>query len=155
TLAGDHDQTDAGCDVGVQVHSHVVFAGLTDGAVGQTDFALGHFHAGGGQGVGDVGSADGTEQLAFIAGDGGDGHFQLVQLSGASFGRCLLLGSSLFQLGATGFERSHVLGGSRGGLALRHQVVTAVTVANFDLVAQVAEVGNFFQQDDFHLGLTS
>src|SRR5690606_35628170 len=46
TSAGDHDQTEVGFDVGVQVHRDVVFASLTDGAVGQTDFALGHFHAG-------------------------------------------------------------------------------------------------------------
>src|SRR5690606_28016760 len=88
-------------------------------------------------------------------GDGGDGDFQLVQLSGAGFGSGLLLGSGLFQLGATSFERSDVLGGGRGGLALRQQVVAAVASANLDLVAQVAEVGNFFQQDDFHLSLTS
>ena len=118
TLAGDHDQTDAGLDVGVQVHSHVVFAYQANGAVGQTHFALGHFHAGGGQGVGDVGGADRAEQFAFIARGSGDGDFQFVQLGSASFGRSLLLGSQLFQLGATGFERSNVLGGCRGSLAL-------------------------------------
>src|SRR5690554_8218116 len=41
TSAGDHDQTDAGFDIGVQVQRDVVFAGLTDGAVGQAHFALG------------------------------------------------------------------------------------------------------------------
>ena len=67
TATGYDDQLDGRFDVGVQVHSHVVFAGLANGAVRQTNFALGHFDAGGGQGIGDVGSADGTEQLALIA----------------------------------------------------------------------------------------
>src|SRR5690606_17795500 len=145
--------TDAGFDIGVQVQRDVVFAGLTDGAVGQAHFALGYRYAGRGQGGGDVGGADGTEQHAYIAGDGGDGDFQLVQLSGAGFGSCLLLGSSLLQLGARGFERSDVLGGCRGGLGLRQQVVAVVASPSLDLVAHGAVVGNFFQQDDFHLSL--
>src|SRR5690606_606641 len=154
-LAGDYDQSDRSFDIGVQVHSHVVFAGLTDGAVRQADISLGHFNAGGGQGVSDVGGADGAEQFAFIARSCGDGDFQFVQLGSASFGRSLLLGSQFFQLGATGFERGNVLGSSRGSFALRQQVVTAVTGTYIHLVAQVAQVGDFFQQDDFHLSLTS
>src|SRR5690606_35952267 len=74
-LAGDYDQSDRSFDIGVQVHSHVVFAGLTDGAVRQADISLGHFNAGGGQGVSDVGGADGAEQFAFIARSCGDGDF--------------------------------------------------------------------------------
>jgi len=116
-LAGYDDQLDGRFDVGVQVHSHVVFAGLANGAVRQTNFALSHFDAGGGQGIGDVGSADGTEQLALIARGSGDGDFQFGQLSSASFGRSLLLGSSFFQLGAAGFELGDVGRGRSGSPA--------------------------------------
>jgi hypothetical protein len=77
------------------------------------------------------------------------------ELGSASFGVGLLVGGLLFQLSAAGFERSNVLSGSSGGLALRQQVVTAVTGLYIHLVAQVAQVGDFFEQDDFHLSLTS
>src|SRR6218665_3707249 len=100
-LGGYHDNTDGSFNVGVQVHSYVELAHVTDGAVRQTHFSFGHFHAGGGQGVSDVVSTDGTEQLAFIASGGGDGHFQLSQLSSTSFSRSFLLGSQFFQLSAT------------------------------------------------------
>ena len=107
----------------VQVQCNVVFADLTDSTVGQTNFGLGHFNAGGGQGVSDVVGTDRTEQLAFIASGGGDGDFQLSQLGSASFGGSLLLGSQFFQLGAAGFERSYVFSGSSGGLALRLSLI--------------------------------
>jgi len=79
-LASYDDQLDGRFDVGVQVHSYVVLTNLTDGAVRQTDFALRYFNARGGQCVGDVVSADGTEQLALIARGSGDGDFQFGQL---------------------------------------------------------------------------
>src|SRR5690606_1001512 len=142
-------------NVAVQVHGYVVLTNLTDGAVRQTDFALGHFHAGGGQGVGDVVSADGTEQLALIARSSSDGDFQFGQLSSTRFGRSLALGSSFFQLGTTSFELGDVGRSCGGSLALRQQVVAAVTRLDVYLVAQVAQVRDFFQQDDFHLSLTS
>jgi len=98
---------------------------------------------------------DGTEQFALIARGRGDGDFQLGQLSSTRFGGSLTVGSSFFQLGAALFERSDVGGGGSSGLALRQQVVATVTGLDVHLVAQVAQVGDFFQQDDFHLGLTS
>src|SRR5690606_9844749 len=117
--------------------------------------ALGNLDAGGGQGFGDVGGADGTEQLAFIASGGGDGDFQFGQLSSAGFGGSLLLGSLLLQLGAASFESGDVGRGGSGGLALRQQVVTTEAGLDVHFVAQVAQVGDLFQQDDFHLSLTS
>src|SRR5690606_27738912 len=153
--AGYDDQLDGRFDVGVQVHSHVVFTNLTDGAVRQTNFALGHFDAGGGQGIGDVGSTDGTEQLALIACGSSDGDFQFGQLSGTGFGRSLALGSRFFQLGTTCFELGDVGRRSSGGFALGQQVVTTVARLDVYFVAQVAQVRDFFQQDDFHLSLTS
>ncbi len=100
-------------------------------------------------------SADGTEQLALIARGSGDGDFQFGQLSGASFGRSLTLGSSFFQVSTTSFELGDVRCGSSSSLALRQQVVATVTRLDVYLVAQVAQVCDFFQQDDFHLSLTS
>src|SRR5690606_38823139 len=155
TLGGDYDQLDRSFDVAVQVQSNFEFASVADGTVGQAHFSLADRHTSGGQGISDVMSTDGTEQLALIAGDGGDGDFQLIELGSTGFGSRLLLGSSLFQLGAACFESSNVGRGGSSSLALRQQVVTAVASLDIYLVAQVAQVGDFFQQDDFHLGLTS
>jgi len=143
-LGGYHDQLDGSFYVGVQVHSHVELANLTDSAVRQTYFALGNRHAGSSQSVSDVVSTDRAEQFAFITSHSSDGHFQLSQLGSASFSRCFLLGSSLFQLGTTLFERSDVRSGRGSGLALRQQVVAAVAGLDVYLVAQVAQVGDFF-----------
>src|ERR1700712_2237935 len=90
-LGGYKHNANGGFNVAGQVHGYVVFANVTDGAVRQTNFSLGHFHARGGQRVSDVVGADRTEQLAFIASGGGDGDFQFSQLSSTAFGRSLLV----------------------------------------------------------------
>jgi hypothetical protein len=55
----------------------------------------------------------------------------------------LVLGATLLELGDVG-------GGGRHGLALRDEEVAAVARLDLDLVAEVAEVGDFLQQDQFH-----
>jgi hypothetical protein len=50
----------------VQVHGYVVFANVTDSAVGQTNFSFGNFNARGGPCISDIVSTDRTEQLAFV-----------------------------------------------------------------------------------------
>jgi len=138
-----HDNAYSGFNFGVQVHSHVEFTHVADGAVRQTNFALRNFNAGGGQCVSDVVSTDRTEQLAFVASGGSDGHFQLGQLGSTAFSRSFTVGSGFFQLSATLFERSQVGSGRSGGFAERQQVVTTVTGLNVYFVAQVAQVGDF------------
>src|SRR3990167_913073 len=153
---GGYNNNLNGCfNVAVQVHGYVVFAELTNGAVRQTHFSFGHFNARGGQGFSDVVSTDGAEQFAFIARGSGDGDFQFSQLSSAGFSVSFLLGSQFFQLGATRFKRSNVCRSSGSGFALRQQEVTTVTGLNIHFIAQVAQVGDFFQQDQFHLVITS
>src|SRR3990167_7103762 len=154
-LAGDNNHLNSGFNVSVQVHSNVVFASVANGAVRQTNFAFRYCNARGGQCVSDVVSTDGTEQLAFIARGSGDGDFQLSQMRSALFGRSFLVGSSLFQLSTARFKCSHVGSSCSSSLALRQQVVTTVTSLNIYFIAQVAQVGDFFQQDDFHFGLSS
>lgn len=143
SLGSYDDHAYGGFNVAVQVHGYVVFANLTDGAVRQTNFSLGHFNAGGGQGVSDVVGADRTEQLAFVASGGSDGHFQLGQLGSAAFSRSFLVSSCFFQLGATLFERSQVGGVGNGGLAEWQQEVTAVTSLNLYFVAQLPVLATF------------
>src|SRR5471032_878613 len=146
-----HDNAYGGFNFGVQVHGYVEFAYVADGAVRQTNFALLHFNAGGGQCISDVVGADRTEQLAFVTGGGSDSHFQLSQLGSASFGRSFFVCSQFFQLSTTLFERSQVGSGRSGGFAEWQQVVTTVTGLNVYLIAQVAQVGDFFQKDQLHV----
>ena len=134
----------------MQVHFDIVFANAAQGAVGQANFALVQINAGGADGFGDVAGADGTEQLAFVAGVGSDGNGQVGQLGGTGISLGLLLGSLLLELGATSFESLDVGSGGCGGLALRQQEVTGVTALDVHFVAQVAQVGDLFQQDDIH-----
>src|SRR5262249_36034284 len=69
-------------------------------------------------------------------------------------GACLRLGElvarCLLQLVATRFELGDVVGRGERGLALRQQEVAAVARLHFDAVADVAEVGDFLQKNDFH-----
>src|SRR5690606_12653804 len=83
------------------------------------------------------------------------GDFQFGQLSGTGFGRSLALGSRFFQLGTTCFELGEVGRRSSGGFALGQQLVTTVARLDVYFVAQVAQARDFFEQDDFHLSLTS
>ena len=134
-LLSDDDQLQSGFHVGVQVHGDVELTGVAQRAVGQANFGFFQRVTGSGNGFGDVAGADRAEQLAFVASVGAEGYHQLGELGSTGFGSGLLLGGSLFQLGAACFERSDVLGGGDGGLALRQQEVTGLTALDVHLVA--------------------
>src|SRR5690606_168526 len=139
-LLADDDDLDGGVDVGVQVQLDLVLADGTQRAGRHAHFLPLHRHAGLGHRLGDVGGADGAEQLALIAGLGGDGHLQALELRLAVLGSLQRLAGSLLELGPACFEFLDVLRRGRLGLAGRHQVVAAVAGADLDLVAQVAQV---------------
>ena len=137
------------------MHINIKLAKVTDSAVRHTYFAFLYFNAGSGDGISNIMRTDRTEQLAFLTGYSRNGDLQFGQLGSASFGFSLLRGSCFFQLGTTQFKSSDVFRSSGGSLALRQQVVTTVTGLDIHFVAQVAQVGEFFQQNDFNLSLTS
>src|SRR5471032_2498736 len=146
-----HHNNAYGCFyVAVQVHGYVEFTNVADGAVRQTNFAFCNFNARGGQCISDVVGADRTEQLAFVTIGGSDSHFQLSQLGSASFGRSFFVCCCFFQLSTTLFKRSQVGSGCSGGFAVWQQVVTTVAGLNVHFVAQVAQVGDFFQRSEEH-----
>src|SRR5450830_719127 len=146
-----HDNAYGGFNFSVQMHGYVEFAYVADGTVRQTNFAFRNVNAGGGQCVSDVVGADRTEQLAFVTGGGSDSHFQLSQLGSASSGRSFFVCCCFFQVSTTLFKRSQVGSGCSGGFAVWQQVVTTVAGLNVYFVAQVAQVGDFFQKDQLHV----
>jgi hypothetical protein len=80
----------------------------------------------------------------------GDLDGQAVQLFAFGLRSGQLLGSGLFQLSALHFEFGD--GGLRSTASAlgRDQEVTCVTVLHANDIAQVAQVDDFFQQNDLH-----
>src|SRR3546814_5488196 len=81
-----------------------------------------------------------------------DGDAGTLELGEAVGGLGVHRGGLGLVLGALGLELGDVDRRGRHCLALGHEVVAAVTGLDVDLVAQVAEVGDFLQQDQFHGG---
>src|SRR5690606_14244744 len=98
-LAGD-DDLDGGVDVGVQVQLDLVLADRTQRTRRQTHFLPLHRHTGLGHRFGDVGGADGPEQLALFAGLSGDGHLQTLELRLPALSGLQSFAGGLLELGA-------------------------------------------------------
>ena len=69
--------------------------------------------------------------------------------------RALRLGLLAFKLGATLFEHRDILRRRQRRLALGQQEIAPVPGAHFDLIADVPEVLDLFQQDDVPLSSRS
>ena len=119
-LLSDDDQLQSGFHVGVQVHGDVELTGVAQRAVGRTSA----FPAGNRQRkrLRRCRGCRSNRTACLRRQRGRRGYHQLGELGSTGFGSGLLLGGS-FSLGAAGFERSDVLGGGDGGLALRRQEV--------------------------------
>ena len=128
----------------MQMQGDFVFTGLADRAFGQADFAFFNLNTGIGHGGGDIDIADGTEQLAFGAGLGGNADSQRLDLLTALLGIGPGFGRQFFQLGTTGFDFRLVFLGSNLGLALRQQIVACETGFNVYQITNVAQAINFF-----------
>ena len=149
-LFSDQGQLDGGVDVGVQVKIDFVVAGDAESPVGQHHFTLLQFLTGIVHRFGDVAGADGTEQTALLACLAADADLESVQLGLASFSRRQLVRGLFLQFGAAGLENLPVLFGGGNRLAGRNQKVTAVTILDMNLVAQVTQVIDFLQQNNIH-----
>src|SRR5690606_1606785 len=136
---------------GVQCNGDGVFTHGLERAVRQADVALHDgFEARLDQTVGDVQRADGTKQTAVNAGLLDQGQGVAVELLADGLSRSQLFSLGLFQLSTACFE---FLDGSFGGTtgdALGNQVVAGVTVAHTHDIAKVAQVDDFFEQNDLH-----
>jgi len=62
------------------------------------------------------------------------------------------LARQALELGAPRLEACNVVGRGERGLALRQQKIATETRAYLHAIADVAEIGNLLQQDDFHDG---
>ena len=138
----------------MQGHLNRVFADGLDVTFGNPDHGLLHRgKAGLVQGVGDVGVGDGAEQAAVHTGLLGERELATGQFFAFGLGSSQFLGLDAFQLGTTGLELGHGGLGGTTGLALRDQVVAGVAIANLDDVTQLAEVDDFFKQNNLHHAL--
>src|SRR5690606_7606432 len=93
---------------------------------------------------------DRTEQLAFRACVGLDRDRDVLELRLARFRAGEQLVRLRLVLGAALLELGDVLGRGGRGLALRHEIVAAVARLDGNLVAEVAEVLHFLEEDEFH-----
>ena len=99
---------------------------------------------------GDVGGTDRAEQLAFAARLRRQRQLEAFELAGARLRGIELLARGLLDFGATRFELRDVVRGGQRRLALRQQEVAAVAGLHLDAIADVAEVRDLLQQNDFH-----
>ena len=117
----------------------LVVAGGAEDALGEADLALVDLDAALGDDLGDVAGANGTEQLAFIAGQGLDGELaDLLELGGAILRSLQLAGDLGLELGALGLELLEVLLGGADSLLVGKEEIAGEAVLDLDLVAQTA-----------------
>ena len=96
--------------------------------------------------------ADGAEQLAFGAGLRGDGELEVLQRCRALLGRRRGARAPRFSSSARRSSNFATLSGVASvALPCGQQEVAAVAGLHLDAVADVAEVGDFLQKNDFHL----
>ena len=131
-------------------HRHGVLADRLQRTVRHPDLRLHDLEVDAGQRIGDVGVRDRTEQAAVDAGllrdvNGAAVHLLAERLRGREF-----VGSGLLEIGAAGFEFLDRRFGRAACRAGRDQEIAREAVLDLDDFAQVAEVGDFFQQDDLH-----
>jgi len=139
-------------DVGVQVQGDGVLAEHAQRAVRQPHFAALDVEAGTGAGLGDVAGADRAEQLPFGAGLGVDGELEILHRRRALRGGGQVLARLALELRAARLEARNVLRGGERRLTLRQEEIAAEARADLDAIADVAEVGDLLQQNDFHCG---
>ena len=129
---------------------------MANRAAGQNHLGFGEVAAGllvGG--LGDVAGGDRTEQAAFVAGVDFDRDGQIRQLLGPALGMGDLLVVRGEQFPAALLEFFQIRFGRRDGLALGKQEVPGVTGLDLDGLADVAKLGDFFQQNYVHRNFLS
>src|SRR5688500_13479047 len=151
-LFPDNDDRHVDGHVGVQMNLHDVLTGNADRTVRQAhlrtlDLMTGLLHA-----VGDIGRTDRAEELALAAGLRRERELEAFELLRARLSAFELGACGLFELGAASFEFRNVFFRGERRLAFRQEEVAAVTGLHLHSIADVAEVGNLLQQNDFHEG---
>src|SRR5262245_38559228 len=101
-------------------------------------------------GLGDVGGADRSEELAFAAGLRRDAELESFERGRARPGGREVGGGLRLELGAPALELGDVLRRREGRLASRQQEVAPESRLDFHAIADVTDVGDLLQQDDFH-----
>src|SRR5215469_13846217 len=136
--------------VGVQVQGDSVLAHHAQRSVRQAHFAALDIEAGTRQVLGDVAGTDRAEQLPFRTRLGVNGELEILHRSRPLLGRGQVLARLVLELGAPRLEARDVLRRGERRLALRQEEIAAETRAHLDAIADVAEVGDLLQQNDFH-----
>src|SRR2546421_12695154 len=102
--------------------------------------------------LGDVAGADRAEQLPLGAGLGMNDELEIPDGGRPLLGGHQLLARQALELGAARPGARNVLGSRQGRLALRQQEIAAVAGAHLHALADVAEIGDLLQENDFHRG---
>lgn len=117
----------------------------------ETDLALVNSNACCGERISDVPGADRAEQLALVAGLGGNldaGELSELLAPGLSISE--LLGNLGLELGAALIELLDVFLGGHDRLPLRDEVVAGKTALDLDFVAKTAQVADLVKKNNFH-----
>ena len=144
TGLGDH------IDISMQMQADEVLADRAQRPAGQPHLAALDVETGATAGFGDVAGTDRAEELSLRSGLRGNGELEILHGRRAVLRGDELLTREALELDATSLETGDVVGGRERGLALGQQEVAAVSGADFDSIADVAEVSDLLQQNDFH-----
>src|SRR6185437_10486297 len=149
-LLGDDSDRQLHVHVGVQMQVDRVLADRTQRAGRQPDLTAGDRVAGARTRLGDVARADRAEELPLRPRLGGDRQPEFLEVLGTTLAALELLVRDALELGAARLESGDVLCGRERRLALRQQVIASEARANFHAIADVAEVRDLLEQNDFH-----
>src|ERR1700680_3792526 len=149
-LFGDDRHLQRHVDVGVQVQVYRVLPHHAQRTRGQAHLAALHLEAVPRTGFRDVPGADRAEELAFGAGLGMDGELEILHRRRPLPRGAEVLARQALELRAPRLEARDIVRGGERSLALRQKEIASETGAHFHAIADVAEIGDLLQENDFH-----
>jgi hypothetical protein len=138
--SADDPNRDVDVNVRVQVHADLELAEFLDRAFRHANLATLHVDLDLFKGLGDIERADRPEKLAFGPGVGLDHEFHALDRGRTNLGRLEFFRCRLLELGTPRFDLLDVLRRRQRCLALRQQVIAAITRFDLHEIADLAEI---------------
>src|SRR3990170_5284598 len=100
--------------------------------------------------LGNIYGSNRTVKLTFLTCLSSDRHAKPIELTGPDFSLTHRIRLCLLKVRPATFEMGQVLFRSRYGLAPWDQIISTITRLDLDLLAEIAQIMDFFQEYYFH-----